>query len=622
MLLDRIKKPNDVKYLPEYRLDELAHEIRKYMLSTVSKSGGHLAANLGVVELTIALHRVYDLPEDKIIWDVGHQSYTHKILTGRKQEFASLRKKDGISGFPRREESDCDSFDTGHSSTSISAGLGYVKARDYKGDHYKVVSVIGDGAFTGGTAFEALNNTASLKTNFVIVLNDNEMSISRNVGGLSDYLTRIRTSSKYTEFKLDISSGLEKLPFYGERIVDALRRTKSGLKHLFIPGMFFEDIGLTYLGPVDGHNIKKLIRVLRVAKEFNGPIIVHVLTQKGRGYLPAMKDPSKYHGTSSFVINTGEPVRKRKTSYTDVFSEAIMELAEENNNIAAVTAAMKSGVGLTDFAAKFPNRFFDVGIAEGHAVSFSAGLALGGMIPVFAVYSSFLQRGIDQIMTDICQQDQHVIFAIDRAGLVGEDGKTHQGCFDLTYLSMLPGMTVMAPKNGAELKSMLRFACGMKGPVAIRYPRGEAYQGFPDNNEPVSLGKMEVLKKGSRVAILAVGATLPEAEKTVSHLKDYGLDCTLVNVRFVKPIDNDLIRELAKEHELIVTMEENVISGGFGENVMRLLADEEIYTGLEIIALEDMYVRHASIPEQRVMTGLDSNTVSARILARLGAKIN
>ena len=618
MLLDHINQTGDIKRIPEYRLSELSREIRQYLLSTVSKSGGHLAANLGVVELTVALHKVYDPPKDKIIWDVGHQCYTHKILTGRKDAFKTLRKKDGISGFPRREESDCDCFDTGHSSTSISAGLGYARARDISGDDYKVVAVIGDGAFTGGTAFEALNNTARLKTNFCIVLNDNEMSISRNVGGFSDYLTRIRTSSRYTDFKLDVSGTLEKIPIYGERIVNAVRRTKSSIKQLFIPGMFFEDIGLTYLGPVDGHDIKKLIRVFRVAREFNdGPVIVHVLTQKGKGYAPAAKDPSRFHGTSSFVLKTGEPVNKSRKTYTDVFSETIMELADEHMNLVALTAAMKEGTGLTCFSEKYPNRFFDVGIAEGHGVTFSAGLALGGLLPVFAVYSSFLQRGFDQLMTDICQQELHVVFAVDRGGLVGEDGKTHQGCFDLSYLTLLPGMTVMAPKNGAELKKMLRFAVEYNGPIAVRYPRGTACTDFEDHDLPIEYGKMEVLRKGKKAAILAVGASVAEAGGACDILKKKGIEATLVNVRFVKPLDRELLRELSKDHSLFVTVEENVITGGFGESVMRIVHEERIDADVEIMAVRDEYVRHASVSEQRRIIGLDREAIAATVSERL-----
>ena len=617
LLLDRIKKPNDIKRIPEYRLNDLASEIRHYLIGTVSRSGGHLAANLGVVELTIALHRVYDLPKDKIIWDVGHQSYTHKILTGRKEAFRTLRRKDGLSGFPRREESDCDSFDTGHSSTSISAGLGYVKARDLAGKDYKVVSVIGDGAFTGGMAFEALNNAAGLKTNFVVVLNDNEMSISRNVGGLSDYLTRIRTSSRYTEFKLDVSSALEQIPIYGERIVNAVRRTKSSIKQLFIPGMFFEDIGLTYLGPVDGHDIRKLTRVLRVAKEFKGPVIVHTLTQKGRGYPPAANDPSRYHGTPSFVIRTGEPVKESRRSYTDVFSDTIVEIAKEHQEVVAVTAAMKGGVGLGKFASLFPNRFFDVGIAEGHGVTFSAGLSRGGLLPVFAVYSSFLQRGFDQLMMDICQQDLHVIFAVDRAGLVGEDGKTHQGCFDLSYLSLLPGMTVMAPKNGAELREMLKAAVSFDGPVAIRYPRGEACREFEDQNEPIRCGKMELLKKGSKTALIAVGTMVREAAKAAEMLAKDGIDAALVNARFVKPLDMEMLRSLADEYDLLVTLEENVLAGGFGEHVLRMLNGEQRKAAVETIGIRDCYIRHASVPEQRKLSGLDAASVYECVKKRL-----
>lgn len=477
MILEKIKMPNDIHKIPLADFPMLADEIRKFLIESVSQTGGHLASNLGVVELTLALHNVLDFPKDKVIWDVGHQAYTHKILTGRKEEFKNLRKEGGLSGFPKRSESDCDSFDAGHSSNSISAGLGYVRARDLLGQKHHVVSVIGDGALTGGMAYEALNNAAELKTNFMIIINDNNMSISKNVGGMSTYLSALRTAQAYTGMKLTVTKSLKKIPKVGAAVVDTVRRTKSSIKQLFIPGMLFENMGLTYLGPVDGHNMRQMMKLFNEAKRVEGPVVVHVLTKKGMGYEPASTHPDRFHGTGPFEIESGNPLQKQKApAYTDVFSKKMVLLGEKNKKVAAITAAMREGTGLKSFSRNFPDRFFDVGIAEEHAVTFAAGLALGGIVPVVAIYSSFLQRAVDQLIHDVCMQNLHVIFAIDRAGLVGADGETHQGCFDLSYLSMMPNMAVMAPKNGRELEDMLDFAVEHKGPCAIRYPKGKAYQ--------------------------------------------------------------------------------------------------------------------------------------------------
>ena len=485
MILEKIKKPNDIHKIPLADFPLLADEIRDFLIQSVSKTGGHLASNLGVVEMTLALHNVLNFPEDKLIWDVGHQAYTHKILTGRKEQFINLRQEGGLSGFPKRNESDCDSFDAGHSSNSISAGLGYVRARDILGQKHTVVSVIGDGALTGGMAYEALNNAADLKTNFIIIINDNNMSISRNVGGMSTYLSALRTAEAYTGMKLGVTKTLKKIPRVGEAVVDTMRKTKSSIKQLFIPGMLFENMGLTYLGPVDGHNMRQMMKLFNEAKRVEGPVVVHVLTKKGRGYAPASNHPARFHGTGPFDIKTGRVLEKKKSlTYTDVFAKKIVSLGEKNKKLAAITAAMPDGTGLVEFGKRFPDRFFDVGIAEEHAVTFAAGLALGGMIPVVAIYSSFLQRAVDQMLHDVCMQNLHVIFAIDRAGLVGADGETHQGCFDLSYLSMMPNMKVLAPKNAAELEQMLEYAVACEGPVAIRYPRGCAYQGLTDYRAP------------------------------------------------------------------------------------------------------------------------------------------
>ncbi len=612
-MIEEIKKPNDVQKLREDQLPALAEEIRQFLIKSVSKTGGHLGSNLGVVELTIALHRVYHLPEDKIIWDVGHQAYTHKILTGRKDEFEHLRMEGGISGFPRRSESSCDSFDTGHSSTSISCGLGYVKARDILKQDYSVVSVIGDGALTGGPAYEAMNNMAELKKNFVVVLNDNAMSINRNVGGMSQYLGGLRTSSAYTDMKMRVTNALSHVPRVGEDMVDTLRKTKSSIKQLVIPGMFFENMGITYLGPVDGHNISQMIRVLEEAKRFQGPVLVHVITQKGRGYAPALKAPAKFHGTGPYVIRTGQPKKKSGPSYANAISEVLCEEGRKNKRIVAVTAAMKEGTGLSKFAEEQPERFFDVGIAEGHAVTFAAGLALGGLIPVFAVYSSFLQRGFDQLMHDICMQDLPSVFLVDRAGLVGADGKSHQGCFDLSYLSLMPNMTVMAPKNDAELKDMFRYAVKAGHPTAIRYPRGAACTALRDHRAPVEKGRSEVLFRGSRIALLAVGAMVETAFRVREHFLEQGVELTLVNVRFVKPLDQELLRELAGDHSVFVTLEENIRIGGFGEQAEDFLQREQLPVSTEIFAVPDCFVGHGSVDWQRKLLGLDAESVIAKI---------
>lgn len=614
-MLEQINHPNDIQKLPEEALPKLAKEIRRFMIQKVSKTGGHLASNLGVVELTIALHRVYEFPKDKLIWDVGHQCYTHKILTGRKEQFDQLRKYGGISGFPRRSESDCDSFDTGHSSTSISAGLGYVKARELKGDDYSVVSVIGDGSITGGMAFEALNNAAQLKSNYVVVLNDNEMSISPNVGGMSEYLSRVRTSSAYTDLKMGISTALERIPRVGDRMVNAIRHAKSGIKQFVIPGMLFEDMGFTYLGPIDGHNIPLMTKVLKTAKKFNGPVLVHVLTEKGKGYAPAVKHPARFHGTGPFNAQNGLPLSEGNPTYSDVFATVMRKLGTRREDVVAVTAAMTEGTGLKRFANLYPERTFDVGIAEGHAVTFAAGLALGGLVPVVAVYSSFLQRGFDQIMEDVCMQKLHVIFVLDRAGLVGADGRTHNGCFDLSYLSMLPDMTVMAPKNYWELSDMVKFAVDYDGPVAIRYPRGEAYGGLTYHRAPVEHGKAEIIEQGSKVAILAVGSMVKTAFSVTRRLRKEGLEVTLVNMRFVKPLDRDCLKELAVTHDLFFTMEENVQTGGFGEQVLAYTNEARLPVQVEIAAIPDTFVGHGDVGWQQKLAGIDEDTVFERIMA-------
>jgi 1-deoxy-D-xylulose-5-phosphate synthase len=617
ILLEKINEVNDIKKIEKEKLPELAQEIRDFLIENISRTGGHLASNLGVVELTMALHLSFDLPRDKMIWDVGHQAYTHKILTGRKDGFDSLRKFGGMSGFPKRKESDCDAFDTGHSSTSISAGLGYVCARDVRGEDYSVVSVIGDGALTGGMAYEALNNAAQLKTNFIIVLNDNEMSISRNVGGISAYLSNIRTAEKYTGLKLGVENTLNKIPVYGGKLVRGLRNTKQGIKQFFVPGMFFEEMGITYLGPVDGYNIPRLMRVFQDAKRVNGPVLVHVLTKKGKGYAPAERMPSRFHGAEPFDVETGLPLkRKKKAAYTDVFSTVMCKMGAREEKLVAVTAAMPDGTGLKRFRNMYPERFFDVGIAEGHAVTFAAGLAAGGLKPVVAVYSSFLQRGFDQVIHDVCIQNLPVVFAVDRAGLVGSDGETHQGLFDLSYLSSIPNMCVMAPKNKWELADMLKYAIAYDGPIALRYPRGEAYDGLQEFRAPVVYGKSEILYDENGLALVAVGSMIETALEVRDRMKELGYHCSIVNARFVKPIDEKMLDYLAQDHRLVVTMEENVKNGGFGEKVLEYYHETGADLHVLQVALPDDYIEHGNVEVLRKEACVDADSIFKKIIAQ------
>ena len=617
ILLEKINAVNDIKNIDKEDLPLLAREIREFLIEKISQTGGHLASNLGVVELTMALHLSFHLPEDKIIWDVGHQSYTHKILTGRKDGFDQLRKFGGMSGFPKRAESDCDAFDTGHSSTSISAGLGYVCARDVQGEKYSVVSVIGDGALTGGMAYEALNNAAQLKTNFIIVLNDNNMSISENVGGISAYLSNIRTADTYTGLKMGVENTLNKIPVYGDKLIRGIRNTKQGLKQFLVPGMFFEEMGITYLGPVDGHNIQQMQRVFRDAQKVNGAVLVHVNTKKGKGYDPAERMPSRFHGAEPFDPETGLPSnRKKKAAWTDVFSTVMCKMGAREPKLVAVTAAMPDGTGLKRFRNMYRDRFFDVGIAEGHAVTFAAGLAAGGLKPVVAVYSSFLQRAYDQIIHDVCIQNLPVVFAVDRAGLVGSDGETHQGIFDLSYLSGIPNMCVMAPKNKWELADMLKYAIDYDGPIALRYPRGEAYDGLQDFRAPIIFGKSEILYDECRLALVAVGSMVRTAVEVREKMKELGYSCTVVNARFAKPVDEEMLQYLAEDHDLIVTMEENVRNGGFGEKVLEYYND----TGAEVdvlqIALPDEYIEHGNVDVLKDEACIDADSIFKRIISQ------
>lgn len=618
-MLERIQKENDIKNLNPEELLKLAEEIREFLIEKISKNGGHLASNLGVVELTIAMHRVFELPKDKIIWDVGHQSYTHKLLTGRKDQFDTLRKYGGISGFPKRKESDCDAFDTGHSSTSISAGLGYVKARDLRGEDYRVISVIGDGSLTGGMAYEALNNAAQLETNFIIVLNDNHMSISENVGGMSRYLAGLRTADLYTGLKKGVTKTLERVPKVGERLISHIRKTKSSIKQLVVPGMFFEDMGITYLGPVPGHDIGALYKAFAEAKKIDGPVLLHVMTKKGKGYEPAEKAPDVFHGVGPFDVGTGRTLGdKKKDTYTDVFGKVLCDEAKKRSDVVAITAAMADGTGLSRFKKLYPERFFDVGIAEGHAVTFAAGLAAGGMKPVFAVYSSFLQRGYDQMIHDVGLQNLPVVFAVDRAGLVGSDGETHQGIFDLSYLSSIPNMTVMSPKHKWELADMLRFALDHGGPVAIRYPRGSAFDGYKQYRETVGFGKSEMIFKEKDIAIFSVGHMFEEALKVRERLKEKGFACSLVNARFVKPLDEDCIKSLSKDHRLIAVIEENVGSGACSQRVLECVSSGNLPVRILSCSLPDQYVEHGSVDVLRRETGTDEESLTRRIIETYG----
>lgn len=619
-LLDQIKGPNDLKGLDTEQLNALSKELRKYLVEVVSEKGGHLSSNLGVVELTVALHYCFNSPVDKIIWDVGHQSYVHKILTGRKERLNTIRNLNGLSGFPKREESCHDAYDTGHSSTSISAALGFAKARDlYKKNNY-VVSVIGDGALTGGLAFEALNNVANLDSNFIVILNDNQMSISENVGGISLYLDSIRTATIYNEVKEDVQKVLRKIPRYGEGFINAVRDVKDSIKQLFIPGMFFEEMGFTYLGPVDGHNIKQVITVLNQAKKMNGPTLVHINTVKGKGYKYAEAYPTKFHATKPFEKQSGNVKGTSEgKSYSQIFGDQLVDLAQENEKIVAITAAMPEGTGLKDFAKKFPHRFFDVGIAEQHAVTFAGGLAAAGLKPYIAIYSSFLQRAYDPIVHDICIQKLPVVFCIDRSGIVGEDGDTHQGIFDTSYLSHMPHMTLMAPKDGLELKEMLMLSAHYnEGPISIKYPRGSDLGVRLVAHQPLEFGKSEKILGGKGIAIISVGTLFEKAYEVALKLPGFGVSPTLVNARFIKPIDEALIRELTIDHEFIVVIEENVIAGGYGTEVLRVVNNCDKRPQVLICGIDDTFVRHGSREELLEECGLSEEKILAKIQAFCG----
>lgn len=617
MILEKIKKPNDIHKVSLEDFPRLAEEIRSFLIQSVSETGGHLASNLGVVELTLALHNVLDLPQDKLIWDVGHQAYTHKLLTGRKEDFSGLRTFGGMSGFPKHKESPCDAFDTGHSSTSISAALGYARARDLKGEDRTVVAVIGDGSLTGGMAYEALNNVSHLKSNMIIVLNDNKMSISENVGGLSKHLTALRTRESYMDFKMDVEKKLKQIPHVGDSVARSVKKSKDSIRQLFVKGGFFEDFGIKYIGPIDGHDIKEMVRVLNALKRLNEPVVMHVVTQKGRGYVPAEQNPSAFHGVGSFDIATGESLASKSLTYTSVFSKTICRLGKAHPDVVTICAAMPDGTGLTAFKKHFPGRFFDVGIAEQHAVTFAAGLAAGGMHPFVAVYSSFLQRAYDQIIHDVCIQNLPVVFCVDRAGLVGADGETHQGIFDLSYLSMIPNMTVCAPKNKYELYDMLYFAYQYHGPIAIRYPRGSAYEGFKNMRPPIEYGKSELMFEGEKIALVAVGSMVQTAVQVREKLLDKGINATVVNARFVCPLDTECLDRLSRDHQWIVTMEENVLKGGFGEACGDYLLAKHEDVRLIHVGVPDVYVEHGGVDQLKKTLHMDADSIVERICSAM-----
>ena len=621
-LLDNINKPNDIKKIPESELKELAVEIRRLLIKAAAKSGGHLASNLGIVELTIALHRYLDFPKDKLIWDVGHQSYVHKVLTGRKDRFDSLRKLDGLSGFPKRNESDCDAFGTGHASTSVSAALGMVAARDLQGTKEKVVAVIGDGAMTGGMALEALNNAGTLNSNLIIILNDNERSISRNVGGVARYLDGIRTSRKYLKLKNNVKKTLNNTSI-GYSLFEKLKTSKDMVKRLFVPGMFFEDMGLTYLGPVNGHNVKELQAALENAGRVDGAVIIHTITKKGLGYKKAEECPAKFHGVEPFDIKTGENLSNTTgKSYTSIFSETMLELAAEDERLVAITAAMPFGTGLYNFKQAYPRRFFDVGIAEEHAVTFAAGMATSGLKPVVAIYSTFLQRAYDQIIHDVCLQQLPVVFAIDRAGLVGSDGETHQGIFDTSYLATIPGLMVLSPKDGRELKEMLKYAYKLNRPVAVRYPRGIADEYDGMEFKSISAYENEIIVKGKNIAIFATGKTVRLALRVNEILQNSRLNSTVVSVRFLDKADGRLLEELKNNHDTIVTIEESVKTGSYTERLMAESARLKLDYNFLPITLPDNFIEQGSINELWNKYGFNANVISEKIKEEVLSKLD
>jgi 1-deoxy-D-xylulose-5-phosphate synthase len=616
-LIDKINNPEDLKKLSTKELTQLSQEIRAFLIDSVSKTGGHLASNLGVVELTIALHKIFNLPKDKIVWDVGHQAYVHKILTGRKGRFSTLRKFGGLSGFPKPNESEYDAFATGHSSTSISAALGMARARDIKGEKSSVVAVIGDGALSGGMAFEALNDAGMSKTDMIVILNDNNMSISQNVGSLSGYLSKLRTDPTYMTIKDDIENIVKKIPAVGTNLFKSAERVKESIKQLVVNGMLFEELGFTYLGPIDGHDIGKICEVLKGARQRKGPILIHVVTKKGKGYQFAEAKPDIFHGIDRFKVETGESLKASSINYSKVFGEEMVMEGEKNTKLVAITAAMPDGTGLKPFSLKFPDRFFDVGIAEQHAVTLAAGLAANGIKPVFAVYSTFLQRGYDQVVHDVCIENLPVTFAIDRAGIVGEDGETHQGVFDVSYLRSIPNLTILSPKDINEFRMMLKWVFKYNGPVAIRYPRGGDEDQDLGKYDEIEKGKWEVLTKGNSVAILAVGRMVQNAFEAAKRLREKGIEAELVNCRFIKPLDNAMLQDLFKRHKKIFTIEDNLIQGGFGSSVLEQASVMDFDGRIKLMGYPDEFIVHGSQGILYKEFGLDAEGIYENILKNI-----
>ena len=608
-MLEKINSIDDLKKLNIEEKKILAQEIREYIIKIVSKNGGHLASNLGVVELTISLHSIFNVPFDKIIWDVGHQTYTHKILTGRKEELKTLRTSGGIAGFPKLEESETDCFNTGHSSTSISIALGMAKARDIKKENNSIICVIGDGALTGGMALEALNDAGSSDTKLTVILNDNEMSISKNVGGVNMLLSKLRTKKLYTKSNISAKKIIKRVPVVGAPFVKFVQKVKRSIKQFIIPKMYFEDIGFRYLGPVDGHDIEKLESLLKISKELDGPVLIHVLTKKGKGYKPAEENPDKFHSTSAFEIETGKTLKEKQTDYSKIFGNKLIQLAEENNKIVAITASMKDGTGLTEFQKKFPNRFFDVGIAEQHAIGFSAGLASNGMIPVVPIYSSFYQRAYDQVIHDVCIQNLPVIMCVDRAGIVGADGETHQGILDLSFFNIIPNLTIMAPKNFKELEDMLEFATKLNKPVVIRYPRGGEGKNVFKENTKIEYGKAEILQEGNDISILAIGKMVDRAIDVCNKLKEDNINAEVINIRFLKPLDKEIIIKSVKKTKNCITIEDNILLGGLASNVKELLIDNKIDVNIKTFGYPNKFIKHGSVEDIEKKYGLDTESI-------------
>ncbi len=618
-ILNQIQKNDDIKKLNEEELKTLCKELRRFLLRSVSKTGGHLASNLGVVELTVALEYCFNLPEDKIVWDVGHQAYIHKILTGRKEQFATLRQLDGLSGFPKPHESDCDAFAAGHSSTSISAALGIAKARDLLGGKEHVIAVIGDGSMTGGLAYEALNNAGRENTNLIVILNDNQMSIDTNVGAISRHLNNLRTDGRYQKLKEHFKQFRDNVPIVGRATYNVLSKARDSAKHLFLHGAMFEELGFKYIGPVDGHDLKELLELFRNVKYMKGPVLIHVKTVKGRGYRYAEENPSDYHGVGAFDLKTGKPLSSGGESWSDVFGKKMLEIGAANDKAVGITAAMAGGTGFEGFQKAFPERFFDVAIAEQHGVTFSAGLASRGIVPVFAVYSSFLQRAYDQIVHDVCMQNLHVVFAVDRAGIVGADGETHQGVFDLSFLSHIPNMTVLSPKNGWELEEMLDFAVNRwNGPIAVRYPRGTAETAFTENREPVAYGKAELIQDGRKIAVLAEGHMLKTAAEAVKRLEKDGYQPMLVNMRFISPLDGEMLLRAAEQCAYIFTVEDNLGKGGLGSRVLEFYSGRRQTVSVTSFAFPDCYIEQGTQAQLFARHGLDAEGIYKGIKKRLG----